>query len=88
MTNPTPRLLDRDQIQRLHDEAERCKEAHKSTSCCEFPSTCGGCHFWSGYIGALEDVLSGQMPNAIMINEAFRNSTWGRAALAKARGEN
>jgi len=38
------------------DRAER----HKGTSFHEFPQTCGGCHFWAGYIGALEDMINGQ----------------------------
>ena len=42
--------------------AEEKREHHKTTPFHEFPQTCGGCHWWSGYIGALRDILSGQSP--------------------------
>ena len=42
--------------------AKQAKARHKETSFCEFPSTCGGCHFWSGYISALEDIIGGRDP--------------------------
>ncbi|KKK90543.1 hypothetical protein LCGC14_2721980 [marine sediment metagenome] len=63
------------QVIRLHREAGLRKEVHKKQSDCEFPRTCGACHFWSGYIGALEDVKKGEMPATIMVHEALRETT-------------
>ena len=48
------------EIQRRIVKAMEEKEKHKTTSFHEFPHTCGGCHFWSGYIAALQDFLSGK----------------------------
>ncbi len=38
---------------------------HKKSSFHERPP-CGGCHFWQGYIAALEDVISGEWHNATL----------------------
>ncbi len=79
--NPTAnegkKMLTAIQVIRLHREAGLRKEVHWTQSDCEHPRTCGACHFWSGYIGALEDVKNGEMPATIMVHEALRESTVG-----------
>lgn len=47
-------------IEQMLETAKQAKEKHRATSFCESPSTCGGCHFWSGYIACLEDMINGQ----------------------------
>ncbi len=43
--------------------ARTALEQHKKSGFHENPP-CGGCHFWQGYIAALEDVISGEWHNA------------------------
>ncbi len=46
-------------VKALGAAASILKEQHKKSSFCEFPRTCGGCHFWSGVIEACNDIVSG-----------------------------
>jgi hypothetical protein len=48
--------------------ASLLKEAHKASAHCEFPRTCGGCHFWSGVIEACDAIRVGDKS---VINQAM-----------------
>jgi len=60
---------------RLLRQAEEAGAHHKTTAFCEQPRTCGGCHFWAGYISALRDVISGQKPAPLYREEAAAELT-------------
>jgi hypothetical protein len=51
---------------------EKQREKHKRTAFCEHPNTCGGCHWWSGYIAAIRDQISGERPT-ILLKSAERS---------------
>ena len=38
-------------------ELEDAKKTHKQSASCEFPNTCGGCHFYSGSIELAKQLL-------------------------------
>lgn len=46
----------------LINEVETRKKYHRKTKSCSFPKTCGACHFYSGYIQALNDILRNEFP--------------------------
>lgn len=45
--------MDRKHIEQQLEESREAKRQHRDSGHCELPSTCGGCHFWSGSIAAL-----------------------------------
>jgi hypothetical protein len=46
-------------ITALGSAASILRDDHKKTPHCEFPRTCGGCHFWTGVVEACRDLESG-----------------------------
>lgn len=43
----------------LGSAASILRDDHKTTPHCEFPRTCGGCHFWTGVIEACRAIETG-----------------------------
>ena len=56
---PNRSFIDDPRLVGILVELERNKEVHKATSFCDFPNTCGGCHFWSGAIAVIHDLQTG-----------------------------
>lgn len=52
----------RRELMRLRRTLKRRKAKHRRSAACERPRTCGGCHFYSGYIQAVEDILANALP--------------------------
>lgn len=42
----------------LRSVALAAKERHRASAMCEHPRTCGGCHWWSGFLGALDELAT------------------------------
>lgn len=40
----------------LRTLAKTAKARHLTSAMCERPRTCGACHWWSGFLGALEEL--------------------------------
>jgi hypothetical protein len=47
----------------LRHMLEKRKSRHKAAKACEMPRTCGACHFYSGYIQALTDIIEKNLPS-------------------------
>jgi len=70
--------MTRAQVGRLRALAEEASAYHKTTGMCEVPHTCGGCHWWSGYLAAIEEITRGVDPNTAGVDDFH-------AALVRAR---
>lgn len=46
-------------VEALGAAASILRDDHKTTPHCEFPRTCGGCHFWTGVIEACLSLKTG-----------------------------
>ena len=46
-------------LRTLAEAATSAAERHTGTAFCEWPHTCGGCHWWAGYLWALNEADSG-----------------------------
>jgi hypothetical protein len=55
--------MTRAQVGRIRALAEEAVAYHKQTAMCEMPATCGGCHWWGGYLAAIQDITNGVDPN-------------------------
>jgi hypothetical protein len=64
MTLPPPL---RRKLTALRQTLKRRKAKHRKSAACERPRTCGGCHFYSGYIQALDDILGDAIPAAPVV---------------------
>jgi hypothetical protein len=65
-------------ITALGSAASILRDDHKKTPHCEFPRTCGGCHFWTGVVEACRDLESGDkttIRKALAIVNSSQNET-------------
>lgn len=46
--------------------ATAAKARHRASAMCESPRTCGGCHWWSGFLGALDEIDNGLTHPALL----------------------
>lgn len=48
-------------IQPAINRLEQRREEHRKSKACEFPRTCGACHFFSGSITVLQEIMEGKI---------------------------
>lgn len=57
-----PKAVSSSELVGLRRMLEKRKTQHKASNACEMPRTCGACHFYSGYIQALTDIIERNLP--------------------------
>lgn len=56
-----------DLLNALAEDCEKAIAAHRISAFHEFPQTCGGCHWWAGFAGALTEIrFRRQNPEQVM----------------------
>jgi len=58
----------------LRAQAEAAKARHRASAMCEVPRTCGGCHWWSGFLGALDE-LEAERPHPAFVGNIVGDTT-------------
>lgn len=62
------------QVLRMERLATDAKAWHQQTLSCERPATCGACHWWAGYLAALDEIRRGVDPSGDELSPALQQA--------------